>query len=126
MACAESRFTSIVNDEIAVLLSDKDSMNTKTATKALVGVLQLYLLKKGQSTDFVSLPMSTLNDLLKNIYIGAQRKNQERTQSQVLGLYALDHAVTSNLLNHKYTRTCVYIKSNVYTCTTYSILFLQH
>ena len=46
---AESRFASVSEDEITALLLDKDSVNTKRATKVSVGVLQLYLHEKGQS-----------------------------------------------------------------------------
>ena len=58
---AESRFASVSEDEITALLLDKDSVNTKRATKVSVGVLQLYLQEKGQSTDFVTVPSSSLS-----------------------------------------------------------------
>ena len=73
----EGRFTSITEEEISLLLNDKDSENMKRATKASVSVLELYLHEKGQPTDFLFLPMSPLNDLLKIFYIKAPRKNQE-------------------------------------------------
>ena len=62
---SESRFASVSEEEITALLLDKDSVNTKRATKVSVGVLQLYLHEKGQSMDFVSLPVASLNKLLK-------------------------------------------------------------
>ena len=69
---AESRFASVGEDEITALLLDKDSVNTKRATKVSVGVLQLYLHEKGQSTDFVSLPVASVNELLNKFYIEAR------------------------------------------------------
>ena len=74
---AESRFASVSEDEITALLLDKDSVNTKRATKVSVGVLQLYLQEKGQSTDFVSLPVASLNELLKKFYVEARRKDKQ-------------------------------------------------
>ena len=53
----EARFASVSAEEIATLLSNKDSANTKRTTKAAVGILQGYLLV---STDFISLPVKEL------------------------------------------------------------------
>ena len=64
-------------DEITALLLDKDSVNTKRATKVSVGVLQLYLHEKGQSMDFVFLPVASLNELLKKFYVEARRKDKQ-------------------------------------------------
>lgn len=70
---SSTRFANITEDDIATLLSNKDSQNTKRATKVAVGVFQLYLQEKGQSTDFASFPMPVLNDLLN---VEARRKDK--------------------------------------------------
>ena len=72
-----SRFASVSEEDIATLLCDKDSVNTKRATKVSVGVLQLYLQEKGHRTDYVSLSTSGLNNLLKKFYVEARKKNKE-------------------------------------------------
>ena len=92
---AESRFASVSEDEITALLLDKDSVNTKRATKVSVGVLQLYLHEKGQPTDFVSLPVASLNELLKKFMLKRGEGTNSHTQSRVSQLYALDYAVIS-------------------------------
>ena len=55
MAESEVRFASASEEDIATLLSNKDSLNTKRATKVAVAVLQGY--EKEKSTDFLSLPV---------------------------------------------------------------------
>ena len=74
---SSTRFANITEDDIATLLSNKDSQNTKRATKVAVGVFQLYLQEKGQSIDFASFLMPVLNDLLKKFYIEARRKDKQ-------------------------------------------------
>ena len=71
-------------DEIISLLLDKDSVNRKQATKVSLGVLQLYLHEKGQSTDFVSLPVASLNKLLKKFYVEARRKDKQPYTKSIL------------------------------------------
>ena len=58
MAKSEARFASasVSDEDIATLLSNEDSLNTKRATKTSVAVFQGYLLEKGKPTDFLSLP----------------------------------------------------------------------
>ena len=43
-----ARFASASEEDIATLLSNKDSVNTKRATKAAVGVFEFYILEKGK------------------------------------------------------------------------------
>ena len=72
-----ARFASASKEDIATLLSNKDSVNTKRATKAAVTVFEFYiLLEKGKCTDFLSLPVDELNDLLKKFYLEARRKDK--------------------------------------------------
>ena len=47
---ASARFASVEEDDIASLLRNKDSLNAKKASINAVGVLQFYLLEKGQPT----------------------------------------------------------------------------
>ena len=100
---AESRFASVSKDEITVLLLDKDSVNTKRPTKVSVGVLQLYLHEKGQSMDFVSLPVASLNELLKKFMLKQGERTNSLTQSRVSQLYALDYAVISKTADQTWT-----------------------
>ena len=58
MAESVARFASATDEDIATLLSNKDSDNTKKATKAAVAVFQGYLLEKGKCTDFLSLSVT--------------------------------------------------------------------
>ena len=69
------RFASVSLEELATLLEDKDSENTKKATKAAVALFSSYLQEKGQSTDFVSLPPTELCDILKQFYVEARKKD---------------------------------------------------
>ena len=85
-----STFARVSEEDIATLLCDKDSVNTKRVTQVSIGVLQLYLQEKGQTTDFVSLSTS---DLLKQFCVEAQRKSH--IPSQVLLLYASASAIIS-------------------------------
>ena len=100
---AESRFVSVSEDEITALLLDKDSVNTKLATEVSIGVLQLYLHEKGQSTDFVSLPVASLNELLKKFMLKRGERTNSLTQSRVSQLYALDYAVISKITDQTWT-----------------------
>ena len=46
---ASARFASIEEDDIATLLSNRDSLNAIKASINAVGVLQFYLLEKSQA-----------------------------------------------------------------------------
>ena len=87
MAESEARFDSTSDEDIATLLSNKDSLNTKRATKTSVAVFQGYLLKKGKPTDFLSLPVEELNALLKKFYVEARKKDKNSySKSSLTGL----------------------------------------
>ena len=73
-----ARFASVEEEDIATLLSSKDSANTKKATNNAVGVLKFYLLEKGQPTDFLSLSVCSLRDLLKKFYVEARKKDKQQ------------------------------------------------
>ena len=47
---ASARFASVEEDDIATLLSNRDSLNAIKASINAVGVLQFYLLEKSQPT----------------------------------------------------------------------------
>ncbi len=64
MAESEVRFASASEEDIATLLSNKDSLNTKRATKVAVAVFQDYLHEKEKSTDFLSLPVEELKSYI--------------------------------------------------------------
>ena len=53
----QTRFASINEDEIARLLAEKDSTNTKRSTKVAVGVFQKYLLERQTSSCYVHRPI---------------------------------------------------------------------
>ena len=65
----ETRFAIVNCDKNTLFTSD--SNNTKRFT---IGVLQNYLLERRQSTDFVSLSQSSLNELLKRFYVEPRKK----------------------------------------------------
>ena len=67
MAESEVRFASASEEDIATLLSNKDSLNTKRATKVAVAVFQGYLHEKEKSTDFLSLPVEELKSYIITI-----------------------------------------------------------
>ena len=93
---AESRFVSVSEDEITALLLDKDSVNTKLATKVSVVVLQLYLHEKGQSTDFVSLPVASLNEVLKNFMLkrGEGQTALHKVESHSYTLWTMPYVIS--------------------------------
>ena len=72
----ETRFASVTEDDIYILVQNKDSENTKRISKAAVAVFRGYLLVKGKCADFTSLPLEELRELLKKIYVEARRKDK--------------------------------------------------
>ena len=82
-------------EDIATLLSNKDSVNTKRATKAAVGVFEFYIL---ECTDFLSLPVDELNDMLKKFYVEARRKDKSLyTKSSLTSIrFGLCHYIKSS------------------------------
>ena len=67
----ETRFASVTEDDVDILVQNKDSENTKRISKAVVAVFRSYLVEKGKCADFTSLPFEELRDLLKKIYVEA-------------------------------------------------------
>ena len=58
----ETRFASVTEDDIDILVQNKDSENI---SKAAVAVFRGYLLEKGKCADFTSLPLEELRELLR-------------------------------------------------------------
>ena len=89
-----TRFASASKEDIATLMSNKDSVNTKAA----VGVFEFYILEKGKCTDFLSLPVVELNDLLKKFYVDARRKDKSLyTKSSLTSIrFGFCHYITSS------------------------------
>ena len=72
----EIRFAGVTEDDIDILVQNKDIENTKKSSKAAVAVFCGYLLKKGKCADFTSLPLEELRELLKKIYMKARKKDK--------------------------------------------------
>lgn len=80
----QKRFASLSEDEIASILNEKDSINTKRVTKHAVTVFETYLKEKNylvegtdQPIDWVNLPDPQLAGILKTFYAQARTAKGE-------------------------------------------------
>ena len=65
------------NEDIATLVADKDSKNTK-ATKAAVRVFENYLKAKNICCKFATATPTELNGILKRFWVEARRQDGEK------------------------------------------------
>ena len=75
MAETSERFSSNTDHHIATMLEDKDSSSTKKATKQAIKVLREYCAEKGLSTQFEDNNKVELDNLLKQLYANARKKD---------------------------------------------------
>ena len=59
-----TRFASVTDDDIETLVANKDSKNTKKATKSAVAVFEQYLKAKKICCKFETVTPAELNDIL--------------------------------------------------------------
>ena len=69
------RFASSTDHDIATMLEDKDSSSTKKATKQAIKVLREYCAEKRLSTQFEDKDKVELDNLLKQFYANARKKD---------------------------------------------------
>ena len=75
MAETPERFTSNTDHDIATMLEDKDSSSTKRATKQAIKVLREYCAEKGLPIQFENSNEVELDNLLKQFYVNARKKD---------------------------------------------------
>ena len=75
MAETPERFASSTDDDIARMLENKDSSSTKRATKQAIKVLREYCAEKDVSIQFENNNKVELNNLLKQFYANARKKD---------------------------------------------------
>ena len=73
-----TRFASVTDDDIETLVANKDSKNTKKATKSAVAVFEQYLKAKKICCRFETVTPPELNDILKRFWVEARKQNGEK------------------------------------------------
>lgn len=72
---AQTRFGDSSEEEIQRLLEDKNTVNTKKATKTAVNIFREYLREKGLETCFEDFEKNVLNNVLKKFYVEARKRD---------------------------------------------------
>ena len=72
-----AHFPSISDEDIASLVDNKDSTNTKKATKLAVHVFEQYMKAKNICCNFESVTPTELNNLLRRFWVEARKQNGE-------------------------------------------------
>ena len=72
-----ARFASVSDEDIASLVDNKDSANTKKATKLTVHVFEQYMKAKNICCNFESVTPTELNNLLQRFLVEARKQNRE-------------------------------------------------
>ena len=78
------RFASSSDIDINNLLNDRNSNNTKRATKASVTLLVQYLLENDQNPEIDAYSTSEIAEVLHKFYVYAQKKNGEKYKLSAL------------------------------------------
>ena len=86
-----TRFASLNAGEIDELVVNKDSSNTKKATKVAVELFRKYLAKKNKQEDFLSSTEDKLNKNLQQFYVEARK--MDRTEYSKSSLIAIRFAL---------------------------------
>ena len=73
-----TRFASVTDGDIETLVANKDSKNTKKATKFAVAVFEQYLKAKKICCRFETVTPPELNDILKRFWVEARKQNGEK------------------------------------------------
>ena len=69
------RFVSYTNDDIAKLVENRHSKNTKKSTNRCVNLFREYLIEKGESAAFENFDKDKLKGWLRRFYVEARRKD---------------------------------------------------
>ena len=72
-----ARFASVSDEDIASLVDNKDSANTKKATKLAVHIFEQYMKAKNICCNFESVTPTELNNLLRRFWVEARKQNGE-------------------------------------------------
>ncbi|KAK3706233.1 hypothetical protein QZH41_010932 [Actinostola sp. cb2023] len=72
---AQTRFGDSSEEEIQRLLEDKNTANTKKATKTAVNIFREYLREKGLETNFEDFDKEFLNNVLRKFYVEARKRD---------------------------------------------------
>ena len=79
-----SRFAESSEEDIQRLLEEKNSENTKRATKTAVKILRDYMAEKGYNPRFEDLDKRALNNVLRKFYVEARKKNGDLYKKSAL------------------------------------------
>ncbi len=80
MASSKERFADLKEAEIKKLLEEKDSVNTKKATKASKAIFEEYLREKKLDHPENS---EELASVLKSFYAEVRKKDGQNTQTEI-------------------------------------------
>jgi hypothetical protein len=72
---SQARFGDSSEEEIQRLLEDKNTANTKKATKTAVNIFREYLREKGLDTFFEDFDKDVLNNVLRKFYVEARKRD---------------------------------------------------
>lgn len=79
-----ARFAESSEEDIQRLLEEKNSENTKRATKTAVKILRDYMTEKGYDPRFEKLDKRALNNVLRKFYVEARKKNGDLYKKSAL------------------------------------------
>lgn len=72
---SQARFGDSSEEEIQRILEDKNTPNTKKATKTAVNIFREYLKEKGYETNFEYFDKAFLNNVLRKFYVEARKRD---------------------------------------------------
>ena len=89
------RFASLSEEELQVIVSNKDSNNTKKSTSVSVNILRDYLLEKNEDIHFETLCNKDLDNLLCKFYAEARTSKGDLYKKSTL--QAIRHGINRHL-----------------------------
>ena len=89
------RFADISEEQLQVIVDNKDAKNTKRSTSQAVRIFREYLQEKSLSSDFDLLPLPDLDNLLGKLYAEARSKTEDLYKMSSLN--TLKHGLTRHI-----------------------------
>ena len=99
MVNKKRRFPDLEIDEIDRIMTEKDSENTRKATKASVKLFREYLQEKGMSENFEDFDSSLLDSTLSKFYLEMRQTNGEHYKKSTV--LAIRHGICRHLQDLK-------------------------
>ena len=72
---SNSRFSSVIEEDLKELLLAKDSKNTQNSTKVAFNVFESYLKEKKIEIDIENVGLPKLNDILTKFYVEVRKQD---------------------------------------------------